>query len=376
MRILMLVPHEDARGPVAKHTGHLVIALRSLGCTVVTHPWGQHTSGESILHKLVQRPRDVLSVYRAVQPEAFDMVVVKTSHDWRTLFRDIPVVLAIRRRCRPVILQLHGSRSSCLTDPGFHAFKAATALLLRLVDGVFVLSTEEERQWRAFRPRLRVFTVKNPYIRTFPVASEPLPHPSVSQHRVLFVGRLIRAKGIFDLVRALPDVLAQTDCQVVIVGEGDHERELRDEIKRLHLEKHVTLTGYLTGPELIDRYREATIFVLPTSWDEGFPTVLAEAMDAGLPIVTTRLRGAADHLVPNENALFVEAGNVDELGSAITTLLDNHDLRTRMATANRIRIRMFEPGVVASEYRDALESIGLSLVKDGGSGVRAPDVAG
>src|SRR5438552_17064051 len=118
MRIFMLVQHPGARGPVPKHTAHLVAALRSLGCTVVTHPWGQRRPGESILEKMTQRVRDVLSVRRALKDRVFDIAVVKTAHDWRTLLRDISVVLVIWRRCPPIVLQLHGSRTSALVERG------------------------------------------------------------------------------------------------------------------------------------------------------------------------------------------------------------------------------------------------------------------
>jgi glycosyltransferase involved in cell wall biosynthesis len=359
MRIFMLVQHPNARGPVPKHTSHLVTALRSLDCTVVTHPWGQERAGESLLEKLIQRPRDVISVYRTLRHSTFDVAIVKTSHDWRTLLRDIAVALVIRRRCRPIVLQFHGSLASRLVERGGHAFKLTTAALLALVDGVMVLSTEEQRQWRALRPRPHVFVVKNPYVSIFPTLQEPTN--DAARGRVLFVGRLIKAKGIFDLIDALPAVLERTQCGLVVVGDGDQEQELRIRIHRLGLDDHVTLAGYLTGSELTDRYREATIFVLPTSWNEGFPTVLAEAMDAGLPIVTTRIRGAADHLEPGENALFVEAGDAKGLASAITTLLADRDLRSRMATANRERMRMFEPQVVAAEYLDVLRSVARGM---------------
>jgi glycosyltransferase involved in cell wall biosynthesis len=356
MHIFMLVQRPGVRSPVPKHTAHLVAALGSLGCTVVTHPWGRAKESEALTAKLTQRLRDVLSVRRALQGEEFDVAVVKTAHDWRTVLRDIAAVLVIRRRCRPVILQLHGSRPSSLIEAGHRVFKLATAVLLALVDGVMVLSTEEQRQWHAFRRRPPVFTVKNPYVR---LSSSPRRSTSTStpRARALFVGRLMSEKGVFDIVEALPEVLEQTECDLVIVGEGNQEQELRDRIRRLGLRDHVTMTGYLAGSELTDIYREASIFVLPTSWFEGFPTVLAEAMDAGLPIVTTPIRGAADYLVAGEHALFVERGDVKGLASAMITLLHDQELRARMASANRERIQIFEPGVVAAEYLQILQTL-------------------
>jgi glycosyltransferase involved in cell wall biosynthesis len=292
----------------------------------------------------------------------FDVAVVKTSHDWRTLARDIPVVLVIRRRCRPVVLQFHGSRASWLIEPDHRLFKLITRILLALVDGIMVLSTEEQRELQAYQRRTPVWTVKNPYVRVLSSeALEPIDPMPVAT-RVLFVGRLIEEKGIFDVVEALPHVLEQLNCQLVVVGEGAQESRLRQRIRGLGLEDHVTLTGYLAGADLIDQYRSATIFVLPTSWKEGFPTVLAEAMDAGLPIITTRIRGAADHLVSGENALFVAQGDVTGLAAAMTTLLRNKGLRARMRSANRERVRIFEPEVVAAEFLRVLQSLRQSRI--------------
>jgi glycosyltransferase involved in cell wall biosynthesis len=87
-------------------------------------------------------------------------------------------------------------------------------------------------------------------------------------------------------------------------------------------------------------------------------------MDAGLPIVTTRIRGAADYLVAGENALFIEPRDVKGLAAAMTTLLLDGGFsarmgstRARMSSANRERIQVFDPAVVAAEYLDVLTTI-------------------
>jgi glycosyltransferase involved in cell wall biosynthesis len=356
MRIFMLVQHETIRGPVGKHTPHLVAALRSLGSMVVTHPWGRERDKESLSAKVPNRLRDVISVARAVREQDFDVVVVQSAHDWRTLIRDIAGVLAVKRQVRPVVIQLHGSQASRLAERGHRPFKLATAALLALVDGVLVLSTEEQRQWQAFRSRPRVFAVKNPYVRKYSSVAREAGETPGERPRVLFVGRLTKEKGVFDLVEAIPHVLARADCDLVVVGDGGQERKLRDQIRRLGLEDRVTMTGYLAGSDLSGEYARATILVLP-SWSEGFPTVLAEAMDAGLAIVTTRIRGAVDHLADGENALFVEPRDVNGLASALVALLQDRDLRTKMAAANRERVRLFDPELVGTEYLQVLQSI-------------------
>ena len=93
----------------------------------------------SLREMVVQRSKDVRSVRRSLKGRSFDIAVVKTAHDWRTLIRDLALVVAIRRRCRPIVLQLHGSRASTLSKPGRPLFKLGTAALLSLVDGIMVL---------------------------------------------------------------------------------------------------------------------------------------------------------------------------------------------------------------------------------------------
>lgn len=364
MRILMLVQRPTARGPVPKHTAHLVSALRSLGCEVVTRPWGQHRTGESLVTKVVERFRDVRSVQRALRSEKFDVAVVKTAHDWQTLLRDIPVVLVIRRRCRPVVLQFHGSHPSLLGESGQRAFRAVTTFLLRLIDALMVLSTEEQREWQAFRPVLPIFTVKNPYVPGAGAATRTCTRDQ--QPSALFVGRLMDEKGIFDLLEAFAAVRQRLGCKLVIAGEGPDEQRLRSRVSTLGLQDDVAFVGHVSGETLRNLYSDATFFAFP-SWDEGFPTVLAEAMDAGLPIVTTRIRGAADHLIAEENALFVEPRDIEALASAMLRLCVERDLRDRMSAANPQRVRIFEPEIVAAEYFNVLRDVISAAHKESAS---------
>jgi glycosyltransferase involved in cell wall biosynthesis len=152
-----------------------------------------------------------------------------------------------------------------------------------------------------------------------------------------------------------------------VVGDGPHESLARDHAAALGLGARVTFTGYLEGAELAAAYRAATVFALPTTWPEGFPTVITEAMGAGLPIVTTRRRGMADHLGDGVNALFVPAGDARALATAVERLLADPGLRARMARANREKVREFLPDVVGPRYLDALrESAGIPTLPAGG----------
>jgi glycosyltransferase involved in cell wall biosynthesis len=284
-------------------------------------------------------------------------MIVKTSHDRATLTRDIILLLTTRRRCRSAVLQFHGSQSSRLLQPGSRLFKVATALLLRLADAAMVLSTEELREWQHFWPHGRFYVVKNPVLAASDAAPAPRSRVKRSEPTILFVGRLMSEKGVFDLLDAVADVAARRPCRLLVVGNGPDASRLSERAQVLALEDRLSFRGYLEGDSLAAAYEEADVLALPTYWDEGFPTVLGEAMAAGLPIVTTRSRGAADYLREREHALFVPAQDPPALAAALLELLDDSALRLRMSRANRQRVKIFSTDVVASEYLSVLHDV-------------------
>lgn len=356
MRVAMLAPGASVRGPLPKHTPILVEELRGLGCDVELLPWGRRVEGERLPAKLWGRVLDVIVARRTVTRGGFPLVVVKTAHDWLTLVRDL-ALLHLLPRDRVVVLQFHGSQSARLVAPGSRAFKRMTSLLLARADGVLVLSGEELAEWRTFSPRSHVFVVRNPRPVLSQDTARKRPAPAGDVKTILSVARLIPGKGAFDLVRALPLVQETVSCRLVLAGEGPERRRLHTLASELGVADWVELPGYVEGADLASLYRNADVFALPTTHNEGFPTVILEAMETGLPIVTTFSRGAADHLVEGTHTLFVPAHHPRELALGLTRILTDRDLGRRLGEANRAKVREFGADRVAKEYLAALDEI-------------------
>src|SRR5581483_8323090 len=321
-------------------------------------PWGRHSDHETTIDKVVGRSIDVQRVRRKLKSQHFDVMVVKTSHEVRSLLRDLPLLTTTRHLVPKIVLQFHGGRSDLLVAPGSRGFKAATAAAFALSDGTLLLSTEEARESHRFWPRARFRVVCNPFAGN---GFEALVDGDPRQLRTtplsfLFVGRLIREKGIVETVDAFAALSRQHDCRLVIVGDGPMVQEVEQRIAQQGLEDRVTLAGFLEGPPLHAAYRAADVFVFP-SYREGFPTAVTEAMAAGLPVVTTQLRGMADHLVPETNALFVEPGDTAGLTAALERVAGDPDLRSRMGAANRAKVAQFAPEPVARHYLEMLEEL-------------------
>lgn len=355
----MLMPDPCVKGPIAAHSAQLAGAMRHLGVDVVIGRWGRHADQESFLDKVLGRARDIRHIRKTLRSDAFDVLLVKTAHDRTALLRDVPLMAVTRGLASRRVVQFHGSLSNELSLPRRWVTKAASRYIVRSNNAVFILSSEECNEWQAFESRGLFHVVANAYVRKREYEGSAARESGSADRRdlvVLFVGRLIAAKGVFDLVEAVSKVRQTVPCRVVLVGDGKDRQALHDLVQSKRLSDSVSMPGHLSGPDLAEAYLNADVFALP-SYSEGFPTVLAEAMDAGLPIVTTAIRGAVDRLAEGENALFFPPGRIDLLAEALSRLLLDSEFRRYMGARNREKVKEFSPDVVAREYVRILAAI-------------------
>ena len=113
--------------------------------------------------------------------------------------QDFPLLALTRNRCPARVVHLHGSMANRLAGSGNLLMKACSRLLLRQCDAILVLSEQERRDWLRSAPSARVEVVVNPFV---PPARMPAP-TNAGTPTLLFVGRLIPEKGVFDLLEAL-----------------------------------------------------------------------------------------------------------------------------------------------------------------------------
>ncbi len=156
---------------------------------------------------------------------------------------------------------------------------------------------------------------------------------------LLSVGRLTSAKGQGVLVDAAAQLAASgRTFRLVIVGTGPDEAELHRAVEAAGLSEHVEFTGALNQQEVLDWYARADTFVLP-SFAEGVPVVLMEAMACGIPCVTTRITGIPELIRDGEDGLLVTPSDSRELADALARLMDDTQLRARLAQDGRNRVR-------------------------------------
>jgi glycosyltransferase involved in cell wall biosynthesis len=153
--------------------------------------------------------------------------------------------------------------------------------------------------------------------------------------QVLAVGAVLPRKGYDVLVAALGRV-KDLDWRMTIAGALDRHpaavEQLRETIRSNGLDDRVNLAGKVV-PATLDRFYESADLFVSASLFEGYGMVLAEAMARGLPIVTAT-GGAAGDTAGQSVALHVEAGNIEDLATALRRAMTDKKLRDSLADAS------------------------------------------
>ncbi len=193
---------------------------------------------------------------------------------------------------------------------------------------------------------------------------------------VLFVGRLVREKGVDTLLDAFPAILdRRPSTRLVIAGTGPHEDHLRGRAAAMGLGGRVHFAGYLDdrGRNLL--YGWATTAVVP-SYYEPFGLTALEAMAAGAPLVVSDTGGLAEVVTHGETGLKVPPANPGELAGAVLALLGDRERAARLAAAARRAVReRFTWQEVAARTEAVYEQVVEAARSSGWSGVGAGDLA-
>lgn len=295
--------------------------------------------------------------------------------DWRRIFRG---VLATARRHRADLIQTH------LSDADWIGLMASRRL------GIPVILTfhsskliPPERDPRELRARLRRGLQARYYPRAdamIAVGSEvrdsllalpgvdparvhlvpsaiELPEPTTPERRarararhadlvgdaeriLIAVGRAVASKGHDRLLRALPRILrGHPRTRLWIVGAGPESTALERQSAALELGGKALLLGSRQDvPELL---AAADVFVTGTR-REGLGLAVAEGLAAGLPAVAFRVSGVVDVVEHEQNGLLVPDDDLAAFAAAVERLLDDSDLRARLAAAGRRSAERFD----------------------------------
>jgi glycosyltransferase involved in cell wall biosynthesis len=372
MRILVGMPEQGSQGGPAACEPPFISQLRRLGHHVEEEVYAYAQTRSSPLRRISRVRKTARRLSKLLRSNIFDIVHINTSFDTRALMRDAVVVSCLPANGAKIFLKFHGSDARLLKTSN-PLLRSLGGYLLARADGIGVLSSEERDNFlEAGVPGSKVFVVKNVVEnRTATPDSHFRAKLKLAKQAplLLFIGRFIEAKGLADVIHACKLLKGRDqDFVLLCVGDGPARESVETEVKRLGLESQVRFFGYVTEEEAAEFYANSTMLVFPTYHYEGFPMVIFNAAAAGLPIITTRIRAAADYLAEPENCLWVKPRSPDELTEAMLALINKQDERNAMRANNRRLVERFSAEIVTREF---VESYSRVLTRQG-AGKRAP----
>lgn len=170
---------------------------------------------------------------------------------------------------------------------------------------------------------------------------------------IIFVGRLHPDKGLKYLIDAFAQVVREyPPAKLYIVGDGPEKQSLEAQASGSGVGNGIVFTGAVENEKVPLYLVAADVFVLP-SVSEGFPVAMLEAMAAGLPVVTTDVRGLTEIVKDGENGLVVGPRNPDAIADRLLTLMRDDALRAVMSGNNREKAGEYSWENVALQVENA-----------------------
>ena len=221
----------------------------------------------------------------------------------------------------------------------------------------------------------RIFTARNAVDTSLfsKLAETARSHESQvrARHRLpsryfLYVGRLVRDKGVFELLDAYArlETGLRSNVGLVFAGSGSDHRELVQRSAKI-MPGIIQFLGFVHREELPEIYALAEGLIFPTHSDP-WGLVVNEAMACGLPVIVTSVAGCTLDLVQDGwNGFVVPPRDASALARAMASLAENSELRMEMGNRSRERIQAYSPAAWAQGILEAAKSACLQSYPQG-----------
>lgn len=327
-----------------------VLGLSELGynCDTIIYTRNKPFAGK--LNKLLGVLQNAFAIVRRLHRTEPNIIYLNSRFERVGTTRDFITVFLIKTlywNKLHIAIKTHGSDLRILSEKSFFFDSIIIPYLSKHVNLWFFLSYEEKNNIAKLAPAFnqKIYVTANIIEASRSVKSENFMKKhglnNDERFKFFFAGRMVAEKGIFTILRAIPEFKYKEECVFIFAGNGEEYDAFKAEIKKLQLEKYVHLTGFLPDEECDHFYANVDALVFPTYFDEGFPMALFKSVASGLPVITTQTRAAIDHLKEPDNCLWVNGKEPKSVTVALNRLYEDNALKANMKIKNKILGKSF-----------------------------------
>lgn len=269
-----------------------------------------------------------------------DLIHMNPSLNSVAIFRDFIFLKEIKKRGIPVLFFIHGWQKKISKKFDSKLFSNYYKIRFEMADAIVVLAEKFKEELI----HLGVDSKKLFVSSTMVESAKYLPENKFfsNSYRVLFCATMVKEKGPFEILEAAPIVLTKfPETKFTFVGNGKDLEKLKKRTKKIGIKNNVEFTGYVSLEEKIKIFKKSQVFVFPSSHGEGFPTVILEAMAAGLPIITTPNAGIFDAIKDGRDGFLLRNNSryPKEIAEKLINMFENSKLLEKMSENNLKRAK-------------------------------------
>jgi glycosyltransferase involved in cell wall biosynthesis len=359
IKVLLLGPSFVLKGGVTNYLEHLIqnlnkeqIQVKYFAHGISPKAWKNIFLPFIIILQFVK----IKKILEEFKP---DIVHINPSLIIGAIFRDFLFLTIIKIYGYPVLFFIHGWQENISNKFQYIFWKHFFKKRFDKAEAIVVLAKQ-------FKEKLIDLGINADkiYVSSTMVESEKyLPEDKnfSRPYKILFCANMNKEKGPFEILEAAPIVLRKfPNTKFIFVGKGKDLEKLKNKSKEIGIDKNVDFTGYITLEEKIRIFKKSHVFVFPSSHGEGFPTVILEAMAAGLPIVTTAKAGLRDAIENGKQGLVIDSmpPTPREISAKMIQLIKNKKVMKKMSENNLAEVKdKYDVDVVSKQIEEIYQDI-------------------
>lgn len=345
MKVLIVSVWKPRRGGIVTHVGKLLENTDFEHLILTYEDPGTSDEQKVMRVRYVNLPvirgfSFAINAYLKARNEEFDII-----HSHYSIPQGLAGALIKKAAKKPLVLTVHGSDVTGLGSTPI--FRPILRWVLRSSDIIIAVSEH-------LKERLIDLGAAPEKIKVIHNGVDPAKRSKGSAKRIVFVGALVKQKGV-DLLLNACKLLEEDkrEVELYIVGDGPERKNLERLASKLGL-KNVTFTGYVDDLDTV--FTTESTLVLP-SREEGFGITILEAMARGIPVIASNTGGIPEIISEGVNGLLFEREDVGQLYRSIVTLLEDESFRKKLIDEGLKTVKKFSWEKMVDEVGTVYEEL-------------------
>lgn len=314
--------------------------------------WYHFFHGEEYYHYTIEYY--LHEAIKNIQKKYFDIIIIENRPAYSLKLQKITNA--------KLVYHLHNEKLDIHTPKAHEIYDAATSIL--------VVSDYIKRCVKTIEPfDTKTKTIHNGIDLSAFSYNVEVNRSSLGLHTddfvMVFSGRINREKGIMELIKAMSLLKDYSRIKLMIIGSSFFGNATNDDTfistlkaKARSMKESIIFTGFIPYHDMPYYLKMADIAVIPSIWNDPFPTTVLEAQAMGLPIITTN-RGGIPEEVTENNSIMLETNEqfVENLVAAILDLYEHPEKRKQMSKASFKQSMLFEKKIYSKKLFSAIDEL-------------------